>query len=651
MTSFTKREEERHDNYQRSMYENLQHNSKAAWLQGRWLEISEQERRAQIHNQKLLQDFQRAQDTLNDMVQYEQYLEESFPRWQQRLKDIRVSESKIKQHLKSYIQQMEEGKGIKAEHRSDFRGHRLSSNSPEPPQPSHTMPNTHQTAKDIKQNAERCNHHPYVPPTWLSGSQPFISGLPQNNFPKDYKNLQNIQALNHPLPPYYSLPGHQSHSPVQQKPPSVDHLWAGITPTAHFTPAGASWPRLPVLNPMAWGMMDVPDPSEERIQCSETDKEKVTKETLKPNEESCQRPKHRRNVKESDRSCELDCRPVRLSTNHEESSEGCAVSSEVMVSGVQKRRKKRNGTKSNSTENRNESQDSSAMSQDASDSHSDTKINKPQQKPSKKCNSKESIITEKNVDAVKQDEDEPDESRSQEVSQSSISSEKKDGSEGLNVRQEDDSERDDDSQDIIVAEEKTSHREAEDSEGDDESHDIIVAEEKTSQREVEDEEEDEESADGDEKAGLIGEAQGGDEEESEKVMGKRDETEPSDEPEMEGDVPEDIPDSGDEGETTEEEERDKKDDEEEDDEVVIEKAYPWSRDPLDDHTKCPDDDDDDIEGLLNPVNAQTQQQDEETDQSNDQHSGSEEENLPQKNHPAATNEIVESDDEFDHFYD
>ncbi|RXN11040.1 glutamic acid-rich -like isoform X1 [Labeo rohita] len=369
MTSFTKREEERHDNYQRSMYENLQHNSKAAWLQGRWLEISEQERRAQIHNQKLLQDFQRAQDTLNDMVARTEAMN-----------TIR----QIKQHLKSYIQQMEEGKGIKAEHSS------------------------------------------------------------------------------------------------------------------------------------------------------------------------------------------------------------------------------------------------SAMSQDASDSHSDTKINKPQQKPSKKCNSKESIITEKNVDAVKQDEDEPDESRSQEVSQSSISSEKKDGSEGLNVRQEDDSERDDDSQDIIVAEEKTSHREAEDSEGDDESHDIIVAEEKTSQREVEDEEEDEESADGDEKAGLIGEAQGGDEEESEKVMGKRDETEPSDEPEMEGDVPEDIPDSGDEGETTEEEERDKS---------FYEKETEKTQGRVEDEREIQN------------------RQDEETDQSNDQHSGSEEENLPQKNHPAATNEIVESDDEFDHFYD
>ncbi|KAK2891133.1 hypothetical protein Q8A67_013776 [Cirrhinus molitorella] len=631
MTSFTKGEEERHDNYQRKIYENLQHNSKAAWLQGRWLEISEQEHRAQIHNQKLLQDFQRAQDTLNDMVarteamntirvQYEQYLVESFPRWQQRLKDIRVSEKskQIQQHLKSYIQQMEKDEGIKPEDRSDFRGHRLSSNSPDPSQPSHTVLNTHQTAKDIKQNAERFNHHPYIPPTWLTGSQPFISGLPQNNFPKDYKNLQNIQALNHPLPPYYSLPGQSSHCPDQQKPPSADHVWAGVRqefmPTAHFTPAGAFWPRLPVLSPMTCG--NVPDPSEEKIQCSETDREKMTKETLNPNEESCQRPKHRRNGKESDRSSELDCRPVRLSIKHEESSESSAVSSKITVSGVQKWRKKRNGTKSNSTENRNKSQGSSSVSQNVSDSHSDTKISKTHQKPSK-CNSKESIITEKNVDAVMEDEDKADESRSQEVSQISVSSGKKDESEGINIKEEEDSEGDD----IIVAEEKTSHREAED------------------------EEEDEESVEGDEEAGLDDEAEGGDEG-SEQVMEKRHGAEPSDreEPEMEGDVPEEISDSGDGGETTEEGERDNscheketgktqghvddereihnsleeseeegvynqeiEDDEEEDDEVVVEKAYPWSRHPLDDHTKCPDDDDDDIEGLLNPVNSQTQQ--------------------------------------------
>ncbi|XP_016413751.1 glutamic acid-rich protein-like isoform X2 [Sinocyclocheilus rhinocerous] len=670
MTSFTKGEEERHDNHQSKAYENLQHKSRAAWLQDRWLEISEQERRAQIKNQKLLQDFQRAQDTLNDMVarteamntirvQYKQYLEENFPRWQQRLKDIRVSEKS--KHLKSYIQKMEEEEGIKYEHSSDFRAHLLSSNFPDASQPSHTMLNTHQRVQDIKQNPERCNHQPYIPPTWLTGSEPSISGLPQNNIAKDYKNLQNTQALNHPLPPYYSLPGdlvHQSHSPVQQKPPSMDHLWAGIRqgfmPTAHFTPPAASWPRLRVLNPMTWGVMDVPDPSEERIQCSEPDKIKVIKA----------KPKHRRKGKESDRSSELDCRPVRLSINHEESSEGSAVSSKVTVSGMQKRRKKKtDGTKSNSTENRNESHGSSTMSQDASDSNSGTKMNKKHQKQFNKCNSNESVFTEKTVDAVMQDESEQEESKSQDISQSSVSSDKKDGSEGLNIRQEEDS-----------------------NEGDDDSHDIIAAEEKISHREDKDEEEDEESTDGDEEAGFDDEAQGGDEE----VMGKRDGTEPSnrEEPEREGDVPDYIPDMG---ETTEEEERDNsfqntkearktqetvedereihksleeseeeevynqetEDDEEEDDEVVVEKAYAWSRDPFDDHTKCPEDDEDDIEGLLNPVKSQTQQEDDmkETDQSNDQPSDSEKDNLPQKSHPAATNEIVESDDGFDHFYD
>ncbi|KAK7138005.1 hypothetical protein R3I94_013594 [Phoxinus phoxinus] len=666
--------------------------SRAAWLQGRWLEISEQERRAQIHNQKLLQDFQRAQDTLNDMlahteamnsirVQYEQYLEENFTQWQKRLKDIRVTEKskRVQQHLKSFIQQTEEDEGMKTAHRSDFRGHPLSFNSPNPSQTSHTMQNT-QTAKDIKQKAERCNlngHHPYFPPTWLTGSQPFISGLPQNNIPKDYKNLQNIQALNHPLPPYYSSPGDsllQSHPPVQQKSPSMDNLWAGtrqgFMPTAHFTPAGASWPRLPVLSPM-WGMMDVPDPGEERIQRSETDKEKVTKETVNPNEESCQKLKRRKNGRESDRS-ELDCRPVRLSIDKEESSEGSAVPSEVTVSGMQKReKKKRDGTKSCSTENDNNSQGSSTMPQDASDSHSDTKISKIHKTTSKiLLSSKESIITKKNVDAGMQDEeeDEQEENRRQEIS--SVSSEKKDGSEGLSIREE------------------------EYFEGNGESH---VAEEKICDidKEIEDEEEDEEGTGGEEEAGLV------DEEGSEKVMEKRDGIGHSDgeEPEEEGDVPQDIPDSEDEGETTEEEERENsfqdekearkspgsveddknvntsdrdihkslkelyadepeeeeaynQEEDEEEDEVVVEKAYPWQ--PLvDDHTKCPDDEDDDIEGLLNPVNSQTQKEDdvENTDQSIDQHSASEDGNRPQKSRPAATNESVESDDEFDHFYD
>jgi len=162
------------------------------------------------------------------------------------------------------------------------------------------------------------------------------------------------------------------------------------------------------------------------------------------------------------------------------------------------------------------------LPQDASDSHSDTQISKIRQKTSKKYSRKEAIITKKNVDAGMQDEeeDEREESRRQEILPSSASSEKK----GLNIRNK------------------------EYFEGNGDSH---VAEEKIYDRETEDEEEDEESTGGEEVAGL-------DEEEgSEKVMGKRDGIGHSDgeEPEGEGDVPKDIPDSEDGGETTEEEER------------------------------------------------------------------------------------------------
>lgn len=159
------------------------------------------------------------------------------------------------------------------------------------------------------------------------------------------------------------------------------------------------------------------------------------------------------------------------------------------------------------------------MPQDASDSHSDTIISKIHQKTSKKYSSEEYIITKKNVDGEMQDEeeDEREESRRQEILPSSVSSEKKDGSEGLNIREE------------------------EHFEGNGDSH---VAEEKICDREIEGEEEDEEGTGGDEEAGLV------DEEGSEKVMGKRD-----GHSDGEGDVPEDIPDSEDGGETTEEEER------------------------------------------------------------------------------------------------
>ncbi|XP_046900338.1 cyclic nucleotide-gated cation channel beta-1-like isoform X2 [Hypomesus transpacificus] len=95
--------------------------SRAVRLQWRWQELSERERRAQQQNKQLLQEFERAQDTLRDMVartaamntirvEYEKYLDDNYPRWQQELKEKTLSAQR-KQHLKESIRRMEEKTG------------------------------------------------------------------------------------------------------------------------------------------------------------------------------------------------------------------------------------------------------------------------------------------------------------------------------------------------------------------------------------------------------------------------------------------------------------------------------------------------------------------------------------------------------------
>lgn len=83
----------------------------------------------------------------------------------------------------------------------------------------------------------------------------------------------------------------------------------GLIPAGHSTPTGASWPQLPALNPIAWGMMDVPDPHVEITQCSETDQKNTTKEMLGTSNKRNQRLRHKSKGTECDRSSELDCRP------------------------------------------------------------------------------------------------------------------------------------------------------------------------------------------------------------------------------------------------------------------------------------------------------------------------------------------------------
>ncbi|KAK3535725.1 hypothetical protein QTP70_020963 [Hemibagrus guttatus] len=119
-------------------------------LQYQLQELSERERRARHHNQKLLQDFQRAQNTLSDLVarneamntirmEYERFLEENCPKWQQRLQEKRLSEEQkvlslmLEQHLKTCrLRREEAGQRIGTGNNQPFRINTSTAISPDP---------------------------------------------------------------------------------------------------------------------------------------------------------------------------------------------------------------------------------------------------------------------------------------------------------------------------------------------------------------------------------------------------------------------------------------------------------------------------------------------------------------------------------------
>ncbi|KAL7885933.1 hypothetical protein AOLI_G00062280 [Acnodon oligacanthus] len=347
-----------------------QHISRAVLLQSRWQEVSERERRAQLHNRKLLQDFQRAQETLSDLVarteamntirvEYERYLEENFPRWQQKLKDKRLSEQRkrIEEHLKACIQRMEEDQRMDWGNKSPVRTNPSSCISPDLSQPSiphpdhrdtrrevHVgMPRSTSSQQDNKQNIQGNVHSGFqdfsFPFTWLT--QPSVSEPQRNNIPKETKTFQNTHQA-------FSSPGDPRHGPYPVESPYNDHLRHYPKARAggvQCDPAGALWSILPFVNPLAWRMMGLSDSTAEGMQCSEeVEGEKQKKSSSSPQVEKHQAKKQRRKLNGSDQLSELDTKSVHLSRNNGDSSESSALSCDAatsFASGMQKRKKER----------------------------------------------------------------------------------------------------------------------------------------------------------------------------------------------------------------------------------------------------------------------------------------------------------------------
>nr|XP_029518362.1 glutamic acid-rich protein-like isoform X1 [Oncorhynchus nerka] len=389
--------------------------SRAVRLQSRWQELSERERQAQQQNRQLLQEFDRAQDTLRDMVtrnaamntikvEYERYLEESFPRWQQQLKQKTLSaqRKRLEQHLKECLRSMEEDN-------AEERGSRPPIGAQPPLSPCNTntplysspyLPPTYLTVISLSlghvqqlQNAaahqeyhnqnghqdyiQNGHHHPSIPSIqsswliharsqWVDSQTRMHSKLqqrdmthqpahplhpydPQFLYPPQPYPVQHPQSL-YPPQPYpiqppqsYSNPS-KHHIVIQQEAPPAGFpmQWAAGVATAglHF--------RAPVGLQTSWTSPAMPDTQGWRIvqDVAGEDLGRVASAATSPEGGSSVGHRQKRE-KSSDLAHELDIKPVRLSSGHGESSESSKTSSQASKDSVSSRerrkRKEKNG--------------------------------------------------------------------------------------------------------------------------------------------------------------------------------------------------------------------------------------------------------------------------------------------------------------------
>ncbi|XP_029918037.1 protein starmaker isoform X2 [Myripristis murdjan] len=314
---------------------------RAVELQRRWLQLQERERKARLRNKQLLQDFERAQDTLRDMVtrtatmktirmEYERYLEENSPRWQQQLKEKTLSAQKrMEVYLTEYLKKIEEEQVMmpSAEAQPSL------SQGP-PTQPQKTAADKHPGY--YSQNS--CPHYdkdgPSRPPapsmqsSWPTHCHPHSAGFPSRT-PCQPQGSSHAPSAFHPLPSFQqphrftSTPSHH-HSlpqprPLGWTPLQMDHARSRSDGVAGF-PAGheALWARPFMAEPPGWGVMQGVEVGAER--------------STGPSSERGSG----RGGRSSGLSQELDVKPVRLSSESgRDSSQGSRKSG-----GREKRRRR-----------------------------------------------------------------------------------------------------------------------------------------------------------------------------------------------------------------------------------------------------------------------------------------------------------------------
>ncbi|XP_055368342.1 eukaryotic translation initiation factor 5B-like isoform X2 [Betta splendens] len=296
-------------------------------LQQRWQELKERELRAQQHNKELLQQFEKAQDTLKEMLdctaamktirmEYEWYLKESSPCWQQQLKEKtqaaqrmrmednmrsclkntkkpEVTEASADQHSQGYIKRKKDG-----HIHSDYN----------------QFPGIPMRASHQPQSSSR------VPPFFLSHPHPFV--------------LHHLSSTpsHHPWP-RHNTPGQSSLH--------ADCPWSWM----------AAADGLPEA---LWGQLYSKEPPTELMASPTVAQGSEISGASSPRGERCG------GRRSSRLSHELDIKPVRLSSGHAESSE--SDSTQV----IRERRKKETRGRSQCTSSEKQSHSSEGSSRSSS---------------------------------------------------------------------------------------------------------------------------------------------------------------------------------------------------------------------------------------------------------------------------------------------
>ncbi|XP_041712816.2 zinc finger CCCH domain-containing protein 13-like isoform X2 [Coregonus clupeaformis] len=344
--------------------------SRAVRLQCRWQELSERERRAQQQNRQLLQEFDRAQDTLRDMVtrttamntirvEYERYLEESFPRWQQQLKQKTLSaqRKRMEQHMKECLRSMEEDRG-------EERGSRPPIGAQPPLSPCHVQQLQNAAAHQEHHNQnghqdyiQNGHHHPSIPSIQSSGWLIHARSQLANSQTRMHSKLQQRDMTHHPAHPLHPYCPQSLHPPqpypVQPPQSYSTHSKPHIVIQQETPPAGypMQWPagvaaaalpfRAPVGLQTSWTSPAMPDTQGWRMVQGVAGEDEGREASAATSPEGGSSVGHRqRREKSSDLAHELDIKPVRLWSGHGESSESSRTSSQASKESVGSRERR-----------------------------------------------------------------------------------------------------------------------------------------------------------------------------------------------------------------------------------------------------------------------------------------------------------------------